>query len=339
MGLCRMKIQFVHSYDDVICISNLLSAWNEFVVGKRPKRDVQEFSRNLLDNIISLHEDLANRTYRHGGYHSFYISDPKRRHIHKAPVQDRLLHHAVCRLLCPFFERTFIYDSYSCRLGKGVHRAICRFDDYARKESRNDTRTAWVLKCDIRKFFASINHEILLGILGEHIPDEDLLWLLGSVIGSYHSEGRGGVGLPLGNLTSQLLSNVYMNAFDQWAKHRLKARRYVRYADDFVIFGRDRQELCSLVDPIRAFLFRELGLTLHSRKIVVKTLYSGMDFLGWVNFPYHRVLRRKTKERMLKKMADNPRSEAFQSYLGLLKHGNAHKAERELRNLYWLLSD
>ncbi len=128
-----MKIEFIHSYNDVICVNNLFFVWNEFVVGKKSKKDVQDFSRNFLDNIISLHEDLANKTYQHDGYQSFFINDLKRCHIYKAVVRDRLLHHAVYRLLYPFFEKTFIHDLYSCRLGKGVHKAIERFDYYGRK--------------------------------------------------------------------------------------------------------------------------------------------------------------------------------------------------------------
>jgi len=293
---------------------------------------VQEFSRNLLDNIISLHEDLANKTYQHGGYHSFYINDPKRRHIHKASVQDRLLHHAVYRLLYPFFEKTFIHDSYSCRLEKGVYKAIERFNAYASKTSKNDTKTAWILKCDIKKFFNSIDHKILL-------EDKDIIWLLNNIIDSYHNIDKRGIGLPLGNLTSQLFANVYMNVFDQWVKHRLKIKRYIRYADDFVFFGRDKQKLHFLVEPVGEFLLQRLGLTLHPQKIVQNTLSSGMDFLGWVHFPHYKKLRCKTRERMFRKIVDDPRDEVFQSYLGLLSHGNTYKTEKELCNLYWLIKD
>jgi len=336
--LC-MKIKLIHSYNDIICVNNLFSAWNEFIVGKKSKKDVQEYSRNLLDNIISLHEDLANKSYRHGGYHSFYINDPKRRHIHKASVQDRLLHHAVYRLLYPFFEKTFIHDSYSCRLEKGVYKAIERFDAYAGKTSKNDTKTAWILKCDIKKFFNSIVHKTLLEILNKHIPDKDIIWLLNNVIDSYHNTNKRGVGLPLGNLTSQLFANVYMNVFDQWVKHRLKIKRYIRYADDFVFFSRDKRQLHSLIEPVGEFLFQTLGLTLHPKKIIKKSLSSGMDFLGWVHLTHYKKLRCKTRKRMFRKIADDPRDEVFQSYLGLLGHGNTYKIEKELRNLYWLLSD
>ena len=295
-------------------------AWSEFVIGKRSKKDVQEFSRNLIDNILTLNESLANMTYRHGGYHSFYINDPKRRHIHKASVPDRLLHHAIYRLLYPFFEKTFIYDSYSCRLNKGVYKAIERFDNFAFKLSKNNTKTIYVLKCDIKKFFDSIDHNVLLGILNGYIPDKNIVWLLNNVIDSYENDKQKGVGLPLGNLTSQLFANVYMNVFDQWVKHTLKGKKYIRYADDFVFFGTDDKQLYSLIEPVRVFLLEQLKLTLHPKKITLTSLSSGIDFLGWVHFPHYKKLRKKTKERMFRRLRDKPKDEVFQSYLGLLRY-------------------
>jgi len=327
-----------HSYNDIIDLNNLFSAWREFVVGKTNKDDVQSFSFNLFDNIAKLHDDLANKTYAHGGYHSFYINDPKRRHIHKAEVRDRLLHHAIYRLLYPFFDRTFISDSYSCRLDKGVYKAIENFDAKSYKVSKNNTKTCWVLKCDIKKFFDSIDHKILLCILSEYIPDQDVMWLLGNVIDSYHSKFGGCVGLPLGNLTSQLFANIYMNVFDQWVKHKLKARHYIRYADDFVIFSHDKQWLKDIIEPIREFLLSKLNLTLHPTKITLKTHASGVDFLGWVNFLEHKELRVKTRQRMFRKLIDRPRSEVLQSYLGLLGHGDTFKIKQDLLNIYWLVA-
>ncbi len=156
----RMKIKLVKNFNDIISAQNLLEAWQEFIIGKKKKSDVQIFACNLMDNILALHYDLVNRTYQHGKYESFFVNDPKRRHIHKASVRDRLLHHAVYRILYPFFDRTFITDSYSCRNDKGTHRAINRFRALANQVSINYTRTCWVLKSDIRKFFASIDHQV-----------------------------------------------------------------------------------------------------------------------------------------------------------------------------------
>ena len=152
-----MKIVLHDCFSEIVSVDNLLEAWKEFEKGKKNKPDVQEFSLKLMDNILSLHSDLSQEKYRHGGYKSFIISDPKQRHIHKACVRDRLLHHAVYRQLYPFFNRTFVADSFSSRKGKGAHRATLRFRRFARKVSENNTKTCWILKGDIRKFFASID--------------------------------------------------------------------------------------------------------------------------------------------------------------------------------------
>ncbi len=273
----------------------------------------------------------------HGGYSAFRISDPKPRDIHKARVRDRLVHHAIYRILYPYFDRKFIYDSYSCRIGKGTQWAIDRFHDFSRKVSVNNTRTCWVLKCDIRKFFASIDHDILRDILRKHITDSEALDLLGNIIESFDSisamaEMR--KGLPLGNLTSQLLVNVYMNEFDHFMKRELKTKYYIRYADDFVILSEDKKYLEELLPKISEFLEIKLKLSLHPDKVFIKTLASGIDFLGWVHFPRHRVLRTATKRRMLENIrkCEGDKS-VLNSYRGLLSHGNGWKLAKNIEKV------
>lgn len=195
---------FNHSYNDIISVENLLLAWKEFKRGKKLHIDVQVFERNLMTNLLALHNELLTKTYKHGAYFAFNISDPKPRNIHKASVRDRLLHHAIYRVLYPFFDKTFIFDSYSCRMDKGTHRALRRFEFFARKVSKNHTRTAWVLKCDIKKFFASIDQKILLTILDGYISNKDTVSLLTAIIESFHSTELG-KGLPLGNLLHSYL--------------------------------------------------------------------------------------------------------------------------------------
>ncbi len=344
-----MKVQLSHTYNDIISLENLCLAWQEFVVGKKKKSDVQIFARNLMDNIVELHQSLVNKTYRHGGYESFYINDPKRRHIHKATVRDRLLHHAVYRILYPFFDNTFIADSYSCRNDKGTHKAVNRFNALAYKVSKSRRTTCWVLKCDIKKFFASIDHEILLSFLQEYIPNQDIIWLLQNIIGSfetvsvasngnhpYPSLERRGYGLPLGNLTSQLFANVYLNRFDQWVKHELKAKYYIRYADDFVFLSADKSWLESMVPRIQEFLQTNLKVSLHPDKLFLNTVVLGVDFLGWVNFSDHRLLRNKTKQRMLRNIRSSTGEAGFRSYLGLISHGNTVKLRQQVISEYWL---
>jgi len=301
-------------------------AWQEFIKGKCSRKDVQEFSLDLMDNIISLHQDLANHTYKHGEYQAFNINDPKPRNIHKASVRDRLLHHAVYRILYPLFDRTFVSDSFSCRVNKGTHKALNRFRSFFRKVSKNNTKTCWVLKCDIKKFFENIDHQILLAILRKYIFDKSIIGLLERIIRSFLSaQGRG---LPLGNLTSQLFVNIYMNKFDQFVKHGLRVKYYIRYADDFVILSQDKDMLYEILIKIGDFLSEELQLKLHPNKIFIKTLFFGVDFLGWVHFPDHRVLRTATKRRMISKLKTNRSRETLSSYLGLLKHGNSYKIRK-----------
>lgn len=291
---------------------------------------MQEFQHRLADNILALHNNLTTKAYVHSSYHAFTISDPKPRSIHKASVRDRLLHHALYRTLYPFFDRTWIADSYSCRQGKGVHKANNRFRAFAYRVSHNHTRTARVLKCDVRKFFASIDQEILMGIVARYIPDTDILWLIGQVVGSFNSTP--GKGLPLGNLTSQLFANVYLNELDQFVKRDLKATYYIRYADDFVVFSRDKKWLTSLVPCIAAFLHEKLCLSLHPDKVSLRTVASGVDFLGWVHFVDHRVLRTATRKRMFRRLeATDGKEGTIHSYLGLLQHGNTKKLQGEVQ--------
>jgi retron-type reverse transcriptase len=317
------------TFNNITSVENLLLAWEEFLRGKRKRKDVQEFQMRLMDNIIALHEDLKNKTYRHGPYEAFNISDPKPRNIHKATVRDRLLHHAIYRVLYPVYDQTFIAHSYSCRKNKGTHKALDTFTSFAIKVSQNHTKTVWVLKCDIKKFFASIDHAILFRILEKMISDPDLLWLLKEVVGSF--ETVRGKGLPLGNLTSQLLVNIYMNEFDQWVKRELKVQYYIRYADDFVFFSTNRDQLLKTFQSIERFLGATLKLELHPHKVSISTVASGVDFLGWVHFPHHRTLRTVTKRRMYKNLKREPRSPAsVQSYLGLLRYGNTYTLRTRL---------
>ena len=220
-----------------------------------------------------------------------------------------------------------------------MHKALNQFQSFGRKASLNHTKTAWVLKCDVRKFFASIDQGILIGILRERILDRDVLWLLERVIESFYSplpalplEKRGRKpGLPLGNLTSQLLVNIYMNEFDQFAKHRLKAKYYIRYADDFVVMSQDREWLKGILIEIGKFLDGRLHLKLHPKKVSIETIASGVDFLGWVHFPDHLVLRTVTRKRMFRNIrAKEGKKETVQSYLGLLSHGNAFGLEKQI---------
>jgi retron-type reverse transcriptase len=308
-------------------MENILATWDRFIKGKRSKRDVIHFESKLADNLINLYTDLMNQKYEHGLYFAFNISDPKPRNIHKATVRDRVLHHLVYKELYWYFDNRFIHDSYSCRKYKGTHKALERFKEFAGKVSKNNTRTCYVLKCDIKKFFASIDHAILGEILRRHIKDSGILWLINQVVKSFHTT-REGVGLPLGNLTSQLFVNIYMHEFDMFMKQELREKYYIRYADDFVVLSDNKIHLETILPLMEKFLSEKLKLSLHEHKVYIKAYSSGVDFLGWVHFPHHRQIRTATKRKLVRKLSGYPKPETISSYRGLLGHGNTYKVKK-----------
>lgn len=321
---------FRHSYQNIITLENLLGVRERFIRGKRHKKDVMTFEAKLADNLLELHTLLQTKTYEHADYSAFNISDPKPRNIHKAIVRDRVFHHLLYKELYWYFDARFIFDSYSCRKYKGTHRALDRFTNFERKVSKNHTRTCYALKCDIKKFFASVNHAILTRILERHIADDDSRWLINQVVKSFHTT-RPGVGLPLGNLTSQLLVNVYMHEFDMYIKQTLRVPYYIRYADDFVILSDSKEYVEGLLPKIEEFLRTVLKLEMHEHKVYIKTIASGLDFLGWVHFPHHRQIRTTTKRKLTRKLKGYPKRETVSSYRGLLSHGDTYNLKKRVR--------
>lgn len=309
-------------FEEISSLENLFLAWREFKKGKTRKPDVQEFEFNLEENIFQLHQKLKEKTYRHSPYAAFYITDPKLRHIHKACVRDRVLHHAIFRILYSIFDPTFIFDSYSCRLGKGTHRAVKRFKKFTQKLSNNNTRNIFILKCDIKKFFDSVDQAILISLVERIIKDRNLCWLVEVVVKSFKKEPN--LGLPIGNVTSQLFANIYLNELDQYVKHKLGVRYYIRYCDDFIILGTDYIELADLTMRMSNFLKDRLKLFLHPSKISIRKYRQGIDFLGYVVRPNCVTLRTKTKRRLL----ENVDFVNLPSYLGVLKHCDGFKIKK-----------
>ncbi len=337
-------------FNKIISLENLFSAWDKFKSGKQKKQDVQHFEWRLEENIFQLHRDLKSRRYKHGAYTSFYIRDPKQRHIHKATVRDRIVHHAVFAVLNPIFEETFIFNSLSCRVGKGTHKGIDILEKIIMQVSCNIFKPCFALKCDIKKFFETVDHSILFSIIRKRIKDKDALWLLEEIIESFvsrYSTLFEQKGLPIGNLTSQLFANIYLNEFDQFVKHKLKIKHYIRYTDDFIIVANDKAYLENLIAPIRSFLSNKLSLQLHPKKITIRNFHQGIDFLGYIVFPHHRLLRTKTKQRIFRKLEKRVREykdgritkqtlrQSLHSYLGVLSHANTYRLEQELKNQFW----
>ncbi len=293
----------------------------------------------MENNLFQLHRESKNKTYQHSHYTAFNVCDPKLRRIHKATVKDRIIHHAIFRILYPIFDKSFIFDSYSCRIKKGTHRAVNRLEKFCQKASQNNSRNIFALKCDIKKFFDSVNRELLLQLIRKKIQDKNAIWLIEKIIQSFPK------GIPLGNVTSQLFANIYLNELDQFVKHKLKEKYYLRYCDDFIILSDKKDYLLGLIPKIDTFLQEQLKLNLHPNKIILRKYRQGIDFLGYVVLPHHRVLRTKTKRRIFKKMQKKKTDfqcnliskESFdqgrQSYLGVLRHCKGWEIRKKIEKI------
>lgn len=337
-----MKI-YTDVFEKIVSPENLFNSWANFKHDKRKRLDVQEFEISLEENIFELHRGLNDGSYRHGPYKPFYIHDPKQRLIHKATVRDRIVHHAIYSVLNPIFEPTFIANSFSCRIGKGTHKGVKALEKMLRKVSCNNTRNCFALKCDIKKFFDSIDHQILLNILAKRIKDIKTMSLLAEIIGSFSS----GSGLPIGNLTSQLFANIYLSEFDHFIKHELEVKNYVRYTDDFVIVSEDRGYLEHLIKSVSNFMKENLKLSLHPQKISLRKYKQGIDFLGYVILPRHIAVRTKTKRRIIRKLqkyltdyasgnlSEDVLKQSMASYFGILSHANSFILTNHLKEMFF----
>ncbi len=345
-----MKVYY-DLFNKIISLENLFSAWEEFKKDKRKKKDVLFFEWNLERNIFKLREELALKIYKHSPYSSFYINDPKQRHIYKAEVRDRVLHHAIFSVLNPVFEATFIPNSFSCRIGRGTHKGVEALAKILCQVSGNGHNPCFALKCDIKKFFDTVNHKILLEIIDRKIKDNNAIWLLKEIIESYYTNYStlfNKRGIPIGNLTSQLFANLYLNELDQYVKHDLKVKFYVRYTDDFVIVADHESYLKNIILLIKKFLNDNLDLNLHPNKISIRKFSQGIDFLGYILRPHHRLIRTKTKKRIFKKIRlrimeyrrgivrEEKLEQSLHSYLGVLSHATAHNLSERLKNEFFL---
>ena len=288
-------------YEQLTSWPNLLLAYRKASKGKRGKANVAAFEYLLEDNLCRLQEELRRQTYRPGSYHSFFIHEPKRRLISAAPFGDRVVHHALCNLIAPIFERGFIEDSYANRLGKGTHRALDRCQQIAR-------RCPYVLQCDIRQFFPSIDHALLRAILRQKVSNPQVRWLIDQILAggaAILSEEYEMVwfpgddllaalrprGLPIGNLTSQFWANCYLNPFDHFVKRELHCRNYLRFVDDFLLFSDDKDQLWAWRAAIVERLAR-LRLTIHAQA-QPQRVSKGTSFLGFRVFADRRRLKRR----------------------------------------------
>lgn len=327
-------------FDKIINLENIFRAWRVFKAGKEKKPEVLFFERNIEDNLFSLGRDLNSGNYQHQAYKFFRISDPKKRDIHKADIRDRIVHQILYDYLTEMFEPIFIEHSYSSRIGKGSHLAVRQLQIFSQEIAKRNFGRCYGTKCDIKKYFENIDHGSLLEILGKNICDEKIGKLLKKVIESFHCQP--GKGIPLGNITSQIFANIYLNEPDQFIAKTLKIKHYVRYNDDFVILDYNKERLIEHVKKARVFVENKLLLKIPKEKISFRKLKWGIDFCGYVVLPNAILLRRKTKRRMFKniffavekfkqgEIAKRDFAKIFNSYCGLLKHCNSHNLKNKL---------
>jgi retron-type reverse transcriptase len=335
-------------WDGMISFENLLRAAEKARRGKRFRPPAARFFFHLERELWRLHEELVAKTYRPGPYRTFKIYEAKKRQISAAPFRDRVVHHALTGILEPIFERSFIHDSYACRKGKGTHAAVDRCQEFVR-------RFRYVLKADVRKYFPSIDHAILKGLVARKIKDPHVLWLVGKIID--HSNPQDPVlmwfpgddlftpterrrGLPLGNQTSQFLANVYLDPLDHFVTDHL-GLSYVRYVDDFLVFANDKRRLHEVKGEIEHFL-ETLRLQIHRHKSVVFPCHLGIRFLGFRVFPTHRLIAKENVRRFRRRMrwmqreytnsrigfdAIRPR---IMSWIGHARHANTYRLRTDL---------
>jgi len=270
-------------FDSVCSFDNVRSAAVEALRGKRRSMAGASFFCRMESELVALSRELSTGEYRHGPYSYFTITDPKERLVAAARFRDRVVHHAIVRVIEPIFENRFIEDSFACRLGKGTHAAMRRALHFARGYP-------YALKCDVAKYFASVDHETLISLLERVIKEDRLMALVRDILASHP------VGLPIGNLTSQFFANVYLNPLDHFVKHTLRANGYVRYMDDFILFGDTRVQLQDWGGQVKAFL-GSLRLQMHPTKYRLLPTVKGVDFAGYVVFSDGRVRVRASSVR------------------------------------------
>lgn len=347
-------------FEKIIDFENLYLAWESARKGKRYREEIMRFSNDLESNLINLQNHLIYGTYKVGRYRPFYIYEPKKRLIMALPFRDRVVQWAIYRQLFPILDRQFIFDSYACRPGKGTQKAVNRLQYWLQQTSRKPQKF-YYLKLDIAKYFYRVDHGILENILRQKIKDKRLLNLLVSIINSEETkfglpvgvdpemcsaaERLENVGMPIGNLTSQMFANLYLHELDLFAKHKLKLHYYIRYMDDIIILHYDKKYLKAVKDEIETFLLEKLRLNLN-KKTAIRPCDMGIEFVGYRIWATHKKLKRNTAikiKRAVKGIKNKRESgkmtqEAFDrriaSYRGVLKHCNSYGFRQRLNRMF-----
>ena len=321
-------------FDQLVSFENLLLASKKALRGKKDRHTVSSFYFNLENELITLKEELATDAYRPRDFRVFEVREPKIRKICSSDFRDRVVHHAICNYLEPVFERRLIYDTYACREGKGSHRALRRCQEFAR-------RGRYYLKCDITKFFDSIDHLVLKRLLQRIVKDRRLLALMERIIDHVVPGDPPGKGLPIGNLTSQHFANMYLGELDHLLKERLRVKGYLRYMGDFICFADDKAELHRLLDEIRRFCRDVLKLELKDKVVRIAPVTEGVPFLGFRIYPnliriqrenlirFRRKLKKKEIAYQEGRLTQAELIESASSMIAHISHANATALRRK----------
>ncbi len=298
-------------YPKLCSYKNIEKAFKKARKNKSSMYYVKEFEKDLENNLLQLKRELESFTYKPLLLTKFVIRDPKTRVIRKSYFRDRVIYHIIVNILEPIYEKIFIFDSYANRLNKGTLAALKRFDKFKRKVSdngklvenpkNNNMIKGYALKADIKHFFDTVNHDILIKILKRKIKDNRILWLINLVLKNFHDKEKG---MPLGNMTSQFFANVYLNELDYFVKHKLKAKYYIRYVDDFIILHNNKDDLKEYKKKIDDYLIKNLKLELHQDKSKIFPMYKGVNLLGFRVFYFYKLLRKRNITHFNKRLAD-----------------------------------
>lgn len=302
-------------------LGNIWKAWFAFRKGKRKTCEMHEFEYHLEDRLCELHQDLNNGKYRHGAYRTFIVCDNKRRKISVSPIRDRVVHRLIYDYLVPIWDKTFIYDAWSCRKSKGLLKAIERTQKFLKSCPKS-----YIWRADIQKFFDNVDQRVLFSLLQRRIRDEKALILIWEVLQSYRTHTKG-VGMPIGNLTSQIFSNIYLNELDRFVKHKLKPKAYLRYGDDFLLFNMDEKSLRNMREEAIKFISDFLKLPIHSKNDLVFKAKHRLKFLGVILYPNGRKLNKRMENRIKAKLSTRNTS----SYWGVIKKHTNQKAIEEFQ--------
>lgn len=324
-----------HLFETIISFRNLYSASKKALKGKKYNPGQSAFYFDLENELIALETELKKGEYQPRPYRRFEIFEPKRRHICAADIRDRVVHHAICKIIEPLFDRTLIFDTYACRKNKGGHAAIKRMQTFSR-------RFSYFCKCDIRHYFETMDHDVLKSVISRKIKDKQLNDLLWRIIDHRVPGNPPGKGVPIGNLTSQVFANLYLGELDHFIKERCCVKGYGRYMDDFILFGDDKYELKGHLAKIEKFAGTKLKLDIKNEETMIGPVHIGIPFLGFRIYPgttrlkranlvrFRRNIRKRMNEYFSGQIDEDFLTASVRSMIAHISHADTYNARKSM---------